>query len=259
MSLFGEETITMTDDSFEEQSEEVAVETEYEAVEETEEQAESTEDTEDSQEEQSEELIGGQFKSTEDLLKSYRELQKTFTKDRQQTKQEQPQEQLNTDDYNDRIIDSFNRDPAGTINYLVQQQLNSALAPINQERQVESLTKNFDPIAKEYKQLHSDEGVNQLFSKISELAQDFGNPELVKNPTQRIMRMAAAELWGGETKAKIHQSALEQGRQEAENLRKQKQGLAVTTTKKPNEAPKTEADHIIDGMFAASGKRGLFG
>lgn len=259
MSLFGEETITFTEDSAMEQSEEQAVETEYEAVEETEEQTESTEDVEDSQVEQSEELIGGQFKSTEDLLKSYRELQKTFTKDRQQTKQEQPEVQINSDEYNNQLLDAYDRDPLNTINFLVQQGIQQALSPIHQERQVESLTKNFDPIAKEYKQLHSDEGVNQLFGKISELAQDFGNPELVKNPTQRIMRMAAAELWGGETKAKIHQSALEQGRQDAENLRKQKQGLAVTTTKKPNEAPKTEADHIIDGMFAASGQKGLFG
>lgn len=253
MSLFGDETITMTEDSVEEQSEELAVDTEEvtETIEETEEHTEITEDVEDSQEEQSEELLMGKFKTTDDLMKAYTELQKSFTQSRQQ----KPVEQVD----NEQLLDAYDRDPLNTINYLVQQGIQQALSPIHQERQVESLTKNLEPIAKEYKQMHSDEGVNQLFQKISEISQDFGNPELVRNPTQRIIKMAAAELWGGETKAKIHQSALEQGRQEAIDSRRQKQGLAVTTTKKPNEAPKTEADHIIDGMFAASGKKGLFG
>lgn len=251
MSLFGEETTTVTEDSFEEQSEEIAVDTESEEVTEVTEETELTEEVEDSETEQSEELLLGKFKSTDDLMKAYTELQKTFTQSRQQ-------KPVQTVD-NDELLNAYDRDPIATMNYLVQQGIQQALSPIHQERQIESLTKNLDPVAKEYKQLHSDEGVNQLFQKISELSQDFGNPELVRNPTQRIIKMAAAELWGGETKTKVYQSALEQGRQDAENLRKQKQGLAVTTTKKPNEAPKTEADHIIDGMMAASGKRGLFG
>lgn len=250
--LFGEETITVTEDSIEEQSEETAVDTESEeSYEETEEHTELTEEAEDSQQEQSEELLLGKFKSTDDLMKAYTELQKTFTQSRQQPKQ-QPVD-------NEQLLDAYDRDPLSTINYLVQQGIQQALSPIHQERQMESLTKNFDVVAKDYKQLHSDDGVGQLFEKIQEIAQDMGNPELVKNPSQRVVRMAAQELWGGETKAKVYQSAHEQGRQEAESMRKQKQGLAVTATKKPNEAPKSEADHIIDGMMAASGKRGLFG
>lgn len=248
--MFGEETITITEDSQEEQSEELAVETESEYEEVTEENTEVTEEVEDSEPEQSEELLLGKFKSTDDLMKAYTELQKSFTQSRQQKPEQVDNEQL---------LDAYDRDPLSTINYLVQQGIQQALSPIHQERQVESLTKNFDPIAKEYKQLHSDEGVNQLFSKISELAVEFGNPELVKNPTQRIMKMAASELWGGETKAKVYNSALEQGRQEAIDSRRQKQGLAVTTTKKPNEAPKTEADVIMDNIMAANSRSGLFG
>lgn len=252
MSLFGEETITMTEDSVEEQSEEVAVDTESEEVtEEVEQETELTEEVEDSEQEQSEELLLGKFKSTDDLMKAYTELQKSFTQSRQQPKPEPVD--------NNELLEAYDRDPIATMNYLVQQGIQQALSPIHQERQVESLTKNFDPIAKEYKQLHSDEGVNQFFSKISELAVEFGNPELVKSPTQRIMKMAASELWGGETKAKVYNSALEQGRQDSENLRKQKQGLAVATTKKPNEAPKTEADIIMDNIMAANNRGGLFG
>lgn len=251
--MFGEETITITEDSIVEQSEELAVETEIEQDQEevTEENTELTEEVEDSEQEQSEELLLGKFKSTDDLMKAYTELQKSFTQSRQQPKPEPVD--------NNELLDAYDRDPIATMNYLVQQGIRQALSPIHQERQVESLTKNFDPIAKEYKQLHSDEGVNQLFSKISELAVEFGNPELVKSPTQRIMKMAASELWGGETKAKVYNSALEQGRQDAENLRKQKQGLAVTTTKRPNEAPKTEADVIMDNIMAANNRGGLFG
>lgn len=253
MSLFGEETITVDEDAYEDQSEETAVDTDSEEV--TDEVTEETELTDeeetDSEPEQSDELLLAKFKSTDDLMKAYTELQKQFTQNRQQKPAAQPDA--------DELYQSYDRDPVATINYLVQQGIQQALSPIHQERQIESLTKNLDPVAKEYKQLHSDEGVNQLFQKIGELSQDFGNPELVRNPTQRIIKMAAAELWGSETKGQVFQTAREQGRQEAESMRKQKLGLAVTTTKKPTEAPKTEADHIIDGMMAASGKRGLFG
>lgn len=251
MSLFGEDTITITEDSIEEQSEEVAVETESEQEEIEQSEEEVTTEEQDSQEEQSEELLLGKFKSTEDLMKGYTELQKQFTQSRQKPAQ-QPVA-------NEEILDAFDRDPIATMNYLVQQGIQQALSPIHQERQIDSLTKNLDPVAKEYKQLHGDEGVGQLFAKISELASEYGNPELVRNPTQRIIKEAARELWGDESKSKVYNTALEQGRQESENLRKQKQGVAITTTKKPNEAPRTEAETIVDAIMSASKRGGLFG
>lgn len=265
MSLFGDDATTLTESSVMEQLEVGAVETESEEVVEEIEAAEEVEEVEkettetDSHEEQSE-LIGGKFKSTEDLLKAYQNLQSQFTKERQQSKQqqEQPQQRIDPDEYTERILDAFQRDPAGTINYLVQQQLNSALAPIQQERQLDSLTKNFDVVAKEYTQLHSDEGMGQLFQKIQEIADEFGNPELVRNPSQRVVKMAAQELWGGETKAKVYQSAMEKGRQQAEEMRRAKQGVAVQVTQKPKEQPKNEADLIRDGIISAGVSGGLF-
>lgn len=258
MSIFGEDTIPAFESPEQGHEEEAAVETETEQQDETTDETVNTEQDADP-DGHSDELLAGKYKSVDELVKGYKNLETQFHKGRQQplTQQQQPQE--TAEDFNDRVYNAFNKDPAGTINYLVQQQLQQALAPIHQERQLGSLTKNIEPIANEYTQLHTDEGAEQFFSKVREIADDLGNPELIKNPSQRVLRMAAAELWGSESKAQIFDKAKEQGRKEAEDIRRNKLGVAVSVTKKPNETPKTEADLIRDSIRAAGNRGGLFG
>ena len=263
MSFFEDTTPASLSPELTGHEEVAAVEAENEQVEELETEADvQTEEVADPDAGHSDELLAGKYKSVDELVKGYKNLETQFHKNRQQPttqtpQQQQPQESV--DEYNERVYNAFNRDPAGTINYLVQQQLQQALAPITQERQLNSLGKNIEPIANEYAQLHTDEGSEQFFAKVREIAEDLGNPELMKNPSQRVLRMAATELWGTESKAQIYDKALAKGREDAENARRAKLGVAVSVTKKPNEAPKTEADIIREGILGAGQRSGLFG
>ena len=262
MSIFGDETITF-EDSPEGQESDIAVETENEEQpnNELETEQSETEESESSPEGQGENLILGKFKNNGELARAYSELQKQFTQSRQQPTQQQQfqQPEQQQPDYTEVFWENFNNDPLKTMEFLVSNVVNQKTAPIYEQREQETLGKNIEALAKDYKQATTEEGMTAMFQKIGEIAQDLGNPKLAQNPSPRVLKMAAQELWG-DSKAQLYTKAKEQGRLDAEASRQAKLGVtAIGVTKKPNEAPKSEADHIIDGMMAASGKRGLFG
>lgn len=262
MSIFGEETITIDESPEQGQEEAIAVENQEEQqTEELETEQSETEESELSPDKgQGDDLILGKFKNNDELARAYSELQKQFTQSRQQPTQQQPQvQQQQPTDYNEVFWDRFNQDPLGTMEFLVNNVVSQKTAPIYEQREQETLGKNIEAIAKDYKQATTEEGMTAMFQKVGEIAQDLGNPKLAQNPSPRVLKMAALELWG-DSKAQLYSKAKDQGRQEAEDARRAKQGAnSFAVSKKPNEAPKTEADHILDGMMAASGKRGLFG
>lgn len=265
MSIFGDDTIPESlSPELSGHEEEAAAETENEQYEEQETEADvNTEEETDPDAGHSDELLAGKYKTVEELAKGYKNLEAQFHKSRQQPEAQQPQQQQQSqetaEEFNDRVYAAFNKDPAGTINYLVQQQLQQALAPIQQERQLSSMGKNIEPIANEYAQLHTDEGSEQFFAKVREIADELGNPELIRNPSQRVLRMAATELWGSESKSQIYDKAKEAGRIEAETSRRNKLGVAVSVTQKPTTTPKTEADIIREGILGAGSRGGIFG
>lgn len=102
--------------------------------------------------------------------------------------------------------------------------------------------------------------MKQLFGRVNEIAQEFGNPDLARNPSQRILRMAATELFG-DSKAQLYEKAKQKGREEAEASRQAKKGLAAPSTgaKKPADKPKTEEEMIADNIVAAGRAQNLFG
>lgn len=280
--LFGGETIPVPNSPESGHEESTAVETEDQAetveevesteTEETEETTEQTEDTdqtetEDPDEGNSEELLAGKYKTPEDLAKAYRNAQKKISQQSEELRQykQQPEtqnQQQMPDNYNDIIHEEFQRNPAGTINYLVEQQMKQQMEqhvqPLQQQIQDEQLGKSMDPISKQYTQARSEEGMVELFSKVGEIAQELGNPKLAQNPSQRVLKMAAQELWG-ESTAQVYQKAKSQGRQEAQSTRQQKQGLDVKTSKKPQTQQLTPEQEIRQGILNAGSGSGLFG
>ncbi len=265
MSLFDETTLEGESPQGYEESETVETEEELDDQQQDEStddadgsgEKESTDEDVSSEEEQDTGLIAGKFKSVEDLTKAYKNLERSFHESRQtkQPAQQTPASQGEEENPNDIVQRAFANDPIGTIRYFV----NQAMAPVTEQRESEALTRNMETVSKQYaKQLSTDEGVKAYFEKIGELANELGNPDLIRNPPARVMRMAAEELWGTETKQSVYNKAKAAGRQEAEATRQAKQGLNAPKGAKLKEQPKTEADRIKEGIMNATGG-GLFG
>lgn len=258
MSIFGQSTpvdFTPELDTVEETAELESHEEQYEEPE----IEEQPEEQADSEPEQSEELIAGKFKTQEDMVKAYKNLERQFHDSRQKPAAQTPAPQSYDGDPNEAILDALNRDPIGTLNYFVQQGVQQALAPLQEERSTDRLTANIDKVAQDYKQVYTEGGMTELFAKIGEIAQEFGNPSMVNSPTPRVLRMAAEELWGKQSMSQVYQQALQQGRQQAEESRRAKAGLSAPGNAKPKETPKSEADHIADSIVNAGRRGGLFG
>jgi hypothetical protein len=213
-------------------------------------------------------LILGKFKLQDDLANAYLNLQREFTKSRQPQSQQPAQQttaqQLGTPEQAALFKQQFEQNPLGVMQYLIDNAVAARTAPIHEQRQTDILTKNISEVAKEYKQLNSEEGMKQLFGKVAEIAEDLGNPNLAKNPTSRVLRMAAAEAFG-DTKQAVYNKAKQEGRKEAEAARAAKKGLPAARTgakaKVTNEQKLSPEDEIRAGIMAANGRggRGLLG
>lgn len=223
---------------------------------------EHTEDGEPSEEEHGDQLLAGKYKSVEDLVSGYKNLERQFHQSRQQQQTQQVPQQFQQQeqpmDYNEVFWEQFRENPLSTMQYLIDNAVNSRTAPIYEQRQNEVMARNIQDVAKEYAQVNSEEGMSQLFGRVQEIAQELGNPQLATNPTPRILRMAAQEAFG-DTKAQLYQKAKQAGRTEAENARRTKQGLPSTQTAKKQEQQKTEEDLVRESIRNAGRRGGIFG
>ena len=215
-----------------------------------------------------EELLAGKYKTVDELVKGYKNLLREYTKTKQEQKQMQSQTQLQVpaqqpynQDYNEIFRQYFEQDPIGTLQFMlkdiVQGAVQQHIAPIQENREIEVLTHNIEALSKEYAQVMTEQGLNQLFNQVAEIAEELGNPNLSRNPTKRVLRMAAEELWGGPSKALMYQRGKEEARKEMENTLKQKKVISTKTTKKP-EIKKTEEDLIREAILKAGGGGGIF-
>jgi hypothetical protein len=212
-------------------------------------------------------LILGKFKTQEDLAKAYLNLQREFTKQRQARSQQQPAAapaqtgQGQSVDLNEVFWAQFRQNPAATIQAIVQHAVSQHTAPLVEERRTEVLGRQFEELAKEYRQLATDEGMQKFTAAIQDVAAELGNPDLAFNPTPRMLRMAAQEAFG-DTAAKAYERGKQAGRQDSERARQSKQGVAVPVggAKRKAETLKTPADEIKAAILEAGRSGGgIFG
>lgn len=209
-------------------------------------------------------LLAGKYKNVDELLKGYQNLQREFTKSRQPQGQQQPVMQtpvqpVGTPEQSQQFHELFQQNPLGTIQYLIENAVAARTAPINEQRETDILSKNIESLSKEYKQVGTEDGMKQLFGRVADIAQELGNPALAKNPTARILRLAATEAFG-DTKQAVYNKAKQEGRKEAESTRAAKKGLpAARTGTKPkvtNQQQLSPEDQIRQGIMAANGNGG---
>mgnify|MGYP001625148596 CR=1 FL=1 len=101
-----------------------------------------------------------------------------------------------------------------------------------------------------------------LVRKMVEISQDAGDQDLMFRQPQRIMRLAAMELYGlpkvndSQVIEAAARTAREEALQELNQKNAAKSGLAVAQqTKQIGEQPMSVEDEIIQGIMAAGGKR----
>lgn len=216
---------------------------------------------------QDDQPLPGGFKSTEDLAKAYQSLRAEYTKSRQQLAQvsatpiSQPQVQPGGQpmDPNSVFWDHFRDNPLGTIQQLVSMATQQQVAPLQQAREDEQLLRNVETLAKQYPKAATDEGMGLLFGKVAEIANEIGNPGLIKSPTPRILRMAAAEAFG-ESGAKAYEQGKRAGREETAAARRTKQAANMPKGgKKQTEGELSPVEQMKANILAASQGGGIFG
>lgn len=214
-------------------------------------------------------LILGKFKSPDDLAKAYANLEKAFHTRNQppapgQPPVQQPGQQPPANgqaDPTQLFWQHFQQDPINTMRYLIENAVAAKTAPIMEKSQSEALAKTIDAVSKDYKQIKTEQGMGQLLEKVRDIAEELGNPSLAQNPSQRVLRMAAAEAFG-ESKQTVYNKAKTEGRVQAEAARQRKRGLDAPrgSKQKGNEQPLSEEDQMRQGILAAGrGGTGLFG
>ncbi|MDK2821845.1 MAG: hypothetical protein PWP31_1810 [Clostridia bacterium] len=258
-NIFGlEETIEPDNGQFEEtQEEENAVEEE-----ETQETTEETESPESGQEEVTEdkpgqkpELIAGKFKTQEDLIQAYNNLQAEYTRLRQAQKaapkEEQPQEKQVSEE--EQLMAWYNQavqqDPA-----YANAVLSSYMAKKQFEQYKQELEQQFTPIVKERETQQEVQKVAQKYPDIAEysegIQQEFmKDPSLYENPN----RLEIAYLRAKQTKlAEQLQTAFTNGKKAAtQNISQKKKIINETSTASTDETI-PEGLNIIeegDGIF----------
>lgn len=238
-------------DTAEEEIHEEEVNEEYEQEELAEEQEES-----DSQEEQSEQLLAGKFKTQDDLVKAYKNLERSFHESRQKPQQQQQQHQEEyqdnpyQDDPNDVVLRALQEDPIGTLRYFSEQ------AQMD-ERKSAQYGNTLNEIATNYKSnIRSEDDLRTLNEKYWEIASELGVKD---NKSSRIMKLAADELWGKQSMAQVYKQAEQAGIQKANEARKAKLGLNAPSNSKLKETPKTQEDLIAESIVSAGSRKGIFG
>ncbi|QJC52904.1 hypothetical protein HGI30_15905 [Paenibacillus albicereus] len=209
------------------------------------------------------ELILGKFKSSDELAKAYQNLHREFTKSRQQPAAvpapQQAQSGGQPTDPNEVFWSHFKDNPFGTIQQLVAAAAAQQVAPLQQAREDEQLLKNVEALTKQYPRAASDEGMGLLFGKVAEIANELGNPGLVKNPSPRVLRMAAAEAFG-ESGAKAYEQGKRAGREESATARRTKQAANLPKGgKKQTEGELSPVEQMKANILAASQGGGIFG
>jgi hypothetical protein len=203
-----------------------------------------------------------------DYVKAYAELRKDYTRKAQELanyRRQQPQQmQQNPAPTqgqgagNDAFWAAMQGDPTGTIANIAQQYAAQMVAPIYEQQAMNTLGKSLEAVGKDYPQIADPKAMQTLFSKVSEIAQEVGNPQLAQYPTQRILKLAAQELYGDRASA-VYQQAKKAGQEETLNNIRQKQGLSVNAGVKPQQAQKTIEDQIADSIVSAGRRPGIFG
>lgn len=246
------------------------------------EQAESATDTAQkeeqspSQEEQGEESEGPEL----DYQKAYQELRREFTRKSQELaelkRQTQPPaqqpgqgQQINQEALTSQFWEDFQRDPVNTLFRFAdvvadqrvkqyQKQVEQLITPIYETQATQTFAKNMDGLAKAYPDLRTQEGYAKFSQRVNEIAQEVGNPNLVYNPPKRVLDMAAREIFG-DSGTRLYQKAKAQGKEEAMNTIRTKQGLNAPAGAKPKEQPKSIEEQIADSIVNAGRRGGIFG
>ncbi len=214
-----------------------------------------------------------------DYVNGYNELRREFTrksqelaqmKRQQQPPQQQGQgQQVNQEALNNQFWQEFQNDPVNALFRVVdamagqkvrqyQDEVAQLIMPIYENQASQTFAKNMGGLAKTYSELRTQEGYAQFSQKVNEIAQEMGNPNLVHNPPKRILDMAARELFG-DSGSKMYQKAKAQGREEAINTIRAKQGLSAPAGAKPKEQPKSIEDQVAESIVGAGRRGGIFG
>ena len=202
------------------------------------------------------EKLAGKFKSVDDLVKGYKNLEKAFHQSRQPQQQNNSQQQQpvkSQQEVSDAIFQAMTEDPASVIQYFVQQ----ALAPIQQEKADMQLQNNLQELSKDYSEISDEKGLADMFIKAKEIAFELGNPNL--SESKRILKMACQELYPKSTSKLVKQVKNETQEEILENM-KTKQNVNTNNNmkqSKQNNGSKTPEELIIEGIFNA-GRKNIF-
>ena len=202
------------------------------------------------------EKLAGKFKSVDDLVKGYKNLEKAFHQSRQPQQQQQNNSQQpvkSQQEVSDAIFQAMTEDPASVIQYFVQQ----ALAPIQQEKADMQLQNNLQELSKDYSEISDEKGLTDMFIKAKEIAFELGNPNL--SESKRILKMACQELYPKSTSKLVKQVKNETQKEILENM-KSKQSVNTNNNmkqSKQNNGSKTPEELIIEGIFNA-GRKNIF-
>ena len=161
--------------------------------------------------------------------------------------------------YHEQIIDLVVKaDTAEFRSNLLEQRFNAERSQQTHEKNREHIQTTLKRLEADYPDLATNEGRQMIAGKVQEIAQELGTPQIVGRPSERILRLAATEIWG-DNKAAIYEKAKAKGQAEALASIKAKQGVTTNITKKPVEQPKSLEDQAADIILNAGRSGRIFG
>ena len=166
---------------------------------------------------------------------------------------------MRAEGYHETVIDLMAKaDTAEFRSNLLERRLDASLNQQIRNQNRDHIQTTLKRLETEYPDLSTSEGREMIAAKVQEIAAELGTPQIVVRPSERILRLAAGEIWG-DNKATIYEKAKAKGQAEALAAIKAKQGVTTTMTKKPAEQPKSLEDQAADIILNSGRSGGIFG
>lgn len=157
------------------------------------------------------------------------------------------------------IPEEYKDDPAlKLIEQMIEAKVAERTADIRQKQEQDVLESKLSAVAREFPALRESQNVNKLAQKAFEIARDLGNPQLAKNPSPRLLKMAAQELFG-DTKARVYEKGRADGASKANGSAIKDSLNPVSTGAALGKEPQKGPEDLLAEMIVNAGKgSGIF-
>lgn len=145
------------------------------------------------------------------------------------------------------------------ITELIERKVNERTADIRTQQENDVLDRKITAVAQKYPTLQDDGEVGKLAQIAYDIASELGQPELARNPSERLLMLAAEEMYGGSKSAMYEKGKRDgQGGGDKDNAKAALNPKPGTSQSLKADSKVRPEDQLADMIVNSGRKNGLF-